>query len=166
MRSFRLILTKLTSVWAVWALMLLAEPGKLWAQGQSPGPLPISAAERTDSFETKMKLLAEAWEKKDYDLVRSLTHSLRDSALQTQLEEQPAEKSLIEAGKFQRVEALGGAGAEWARGWKLLQRNLDHRDFGRVEKVRAGRGLVELSPRSGDFTDSRSAAGPGRWGAG
>ena len=121
MRNSYSILKTRAYLAGVLAWMALAGPCQLWAQEQGGSPLAISAAERTDSFETKMKLLAEAWEKKDYDLVRSLTHSLRDSALQTQLEEQPAVKSLIEAGKFQRVEALGGAGAEWARGWSYFK---------------------------------------------
>ena len=81
----------------------------------------LSAADRTDSFETKLKLLQQAWEKKDYDLARSLTHSLRDTVLQTQHEVQPPPVSLMDASHFQLVESLGGTTAEWARGWKYVK---------------------------------------------
>ena len=121
MRRSHSILTTLAYLAGAFALTALAVPCKLQAQGQVAAPPVISAAERTDSFETKMKLLQEAWEKKDYDLVRSLTHSLRDTARQTQVEEQPAGKSLVEAGEFQLVESLGPAAAEWAKGWKYCK---------------------------------------------
>src|SRR5262245_56009617 len=40
--------------------------------------------QRTDSFEEKMKLLESAWRRKDFRLVRALTHSLRTTAMQAQ----------------------------------------------------------------------------------
>ena len=121
MRSSHPNLTTLAYLAGALTLVTLAVPCKLQAQGQVATPPVLSAAERTDSFETKMKLLQEAWEKKDYDLVRSLTHSLRDTALQTQVEEQPAGKSLVEVGQFRLVESLGPAAAEWANGWKYCK---------------------------------------------
>ena len=81
----------------------------------------ISAAERSDSFETKLKLLNEAWERKDYDLARSLTHSLRDTVIQTQTEEQRPGISVIETGKFRKIESLGTVAAQWAQGWKYCK---------------------------------------------
>ena len=102
-------------------VLMMAEPDKLWAQSQKSAPPELTAAERTDSFEAKMKLLQEAWDRKDYDLVRSLTHSLRDTTRQTQIEEQPAGKSLVEVGQFRLVESLGQAAAEWAKGWKYCK---------------------------------------------
>ncbi len=120
MRYSRLIMKMLTLVLGSLALMSDIGLDQLRAQGQSSSQ-PLSAAERTDSFETKMKLLQEAWEQKDYDLVRSLTHSLRDTARQTQAEEQPASQSLVETRQFQLVESLGSTAAEWAQGWKYVK---------------------------------------------
>ena len=45
-------------------------------------------ADRTDSFEEKLKLIDAAWKNKDYRLARSLAHSLRDSAIQAQTDEE------------------------------------------------------------------------------
>lgn len=103
------------------ALMALSARGTLWAQTDPTASATLSAASRSDSFETKLKLLTEAWEKKDFDLARSLTHSLRDTVIQTQLEEQPPAISLVETKQFQSVEALGNSAAEWARGWKYFK---------------------------------------------
>ena len=66
------------------------------ACGQQQAPT-LSAAERTDSFETKMRLLQDAWQRKDYDLARSLTHSLRDTVVQTQVETENPGTSIIPA---------------------------------------------------------------------
>ncbi|WP_373652333.1 metal-sulfur cluster assembly factor [Schlesneria sp. DSM 10557] len=93
----------------------------VWGQTASPGSAPLRAADRTDSFETKLKLLEEAWARKDFDLARSLTHSLRDTVLQTQIETEPAPDSLVEAGQFHLVESLGNAAAKWAQGWKYYK---------------------------------------------
>ncbi|WP_197440320.1 metal-sulfur cluster assembly factor [Polystyrenella longa] len=76
---------------------------------------------RTDSFETKMKLLEDAWNNKDFDLARSLTHSLKDTVLQTQVEEEIPESSLIETLQLQNVDVLGENGKQWARGWKYFK---------------------------------------------
>lgn len=81
----------------------------------------LFAADRTDSFETKLKLLQEAWEKKDFDLARSLTHTIRDTVIQSQNEEQPPSASLIETNHFQPVESLGRPISEWAKGWKYVK---------------------------------------------
>lgn len=133
MRDSRLIVSKLTLVVGAWALMTMT--GLLRAQGPAVSPASIPAAERTDSFETKMKLLQEAWENKDYDLVRSLTHSLRDTARQTQVEEQPAEKSLVETQQFQLVESLGPKSAKWAQGWKYFKEITITETVGEVRKL-------------------------------
>lgn len=134
MRRFHSSLTTLAYLTGTFALTVLAAPCMLQAQGQVAVPPVTSAAERTDSFETKMKLLQEAWEKKDYDLVRSLTHSLRDTARQTQIEQQPASKSLVEAGNFRSVESLGPAAAEWAKGWKFCKEIVIRETAGEARK--------------------------------
>lgn len=121
MKSFCSFAKTFTSCICVITLITSSDASPLWGQSDPPRPPSISAAERSDSFETKLKLLSAAWEKKDFDLARSLTHSLRDTVIQTQLEEQPAEKSLVETRQFQPVEALGASAAEWAKGWKYYK---------------------------------------------
>jgi metal-sulfur cluster biosynthetic enzyme len=105
---------------AIWFLGIVAFPLRVQAQSTPPNPV-MPAAERSDSFETKLKQLEDAWRNRDFDLARSLTHSLRDTAIQTQAEEQSPGVSVIDAGKFQLVESLGAAVAEWARGWKYCK---------------------------------------------
>jgi len=102
------------------AVHMLTSPANLQAQATAVTEV-IPAAERTDSFETKLKLLEEAWKNKDFDLVRSLTHSIRDTAIQTQNEEQSPGVSLVETRKFRTVESLGTSAARWAEGWKYCK---------------------------------------------
>lgn len=102
---------------AVMAAMPCA--GLVW--GQSPTAAGLTAQDRSDSFEEKMKLLQAAWERKDFDLARSLTHSLRDSVIQTQHEEQSPGQPLLTAGDFGLVETLPAAWRQWASGWKYFQ---------------------------------------------
>lgn len=80
-----------------------------------------SPVPRTDSFETKMRLLQSAWECGDYDLARSLTHSLRDTVIQTQNEEQDPGESLLPAAQFSLVSSLPPKAAHWADGWKFFK---------------------------------------------
>ena len=80
-----------------------------------------AAQRRSDSFATKMRLLEAAWENQDFDLARSLTHSLRDSVLQTQLEVQPPTASLVETNQWQAVAELTADWRVWARGWKYFK---------------------------------------------
>ena len=80
-----------------------------------------AAQRRSDSFATKMRLLEAAWENQDFDLARSLTHSLRDSVLQTQLEVQPPTASLVETNQWQAVAELTADWRGWARGWKYFK---------------------------------------------
>ncbi len=91
--------------------------------GQSPASNAETspAQRRTDSFKTKLRLLEEAWKKKDFDLARSLTHSLRDSVIQTQREEEPPTNSLVEFNQFQTVDSLQSTWKDWARGWKYFK---------------------------------------------
>jgi metal-sulfur cluster biosynthetic enzyme len=99
----------------------LAIPNAVWGQADSKAQgahRGISAAARTDSFETKMQLLQAAWQHGDFDLARSLTHSLRDTVIQTQTEEQTPDESLLTALRDQNVDSLGTAWQQWARGWK------------------------------------------------
>jgi hypothetical protein len=74
--------------------------------------------ERTEPFEEKLRLLEAAWRKRDFRLARALTHSLRDTAIQSQHEEESPGTSLMDAEQFEKVEALPPA---W-RAWALSQR--------------------------------------------
>ena len=109
---------------AVWEL---ATPSGLGAQTNAKdsktrdADVNNRAADRTDSFETKMKLLETAWKRRDFDLARSLTHSLRDTVLQTQLEEQSPGTSLIDTLQHRTVNSLGAAWKQWAHGWKYCK---------------------------------------------
>jgi metal-sulfur cluster biosynthetic enzyme len=75
-------------------------------------------AERTDSFEEKLRLLEAAWQRKDYRLTRALTHSLRSSAIQAQAEsEAPDTPPLLTAQTGFPVGNLPAAWKSWALGW-------------------------------------------------
>ncbi len=76
---------------------------------------------RTDSFETKMKLLEQAWQRKDFDLARSLTRSLRDTVLQTQVEEQSPGISIVPTSDFKAVQTLATPWRDWAHGWSFFK---------------------------------------------
>ena len=78
-------------------------------------------AERTDSFEEKMVLLEAAWRKKDYRLARALAHSLRNTVMQTQLEEESLGTPLMPTTRFETVESLPAAWRLWAQGWRYLK---------------------------------------------
>lgn len=80
-----------------------------------------AAQSRSDSFETKMRLLEAAWEMREFDLARSLTNSLRDTIVQTQHEEQSLGESLVETAQLRSVESLDMVWREWARGWKYFK---------------------------------------------
>jgi metal-sulfur cluster biosynthetic enzyme len=88
---------------------------------QPPDRTVPPAEQRSDSFEAKLKLLQDAWERKDYDLARSLTHSLRDSVIRTQDEEQSPGTPLIPAPDFHRVTTLPESWQRWAAGWTYFK---------------------------------------------
>ena len=79
-----------------------------------------SHAERTDSFEEKLRLIESAWRKKDFRLARSLAHSLRHSAIQAQAEEENPGKPLGPTNALP-VESLPARWRAWARGWKFFR---------------------------------------------
>lgn len=108
-------------------LQEIAMPARLWAQIDASGsglPSPnqgSSAASRTDSFDTKMKLLQAAWQRGDFDLARSLTHSLRDTVVQVQHEQQPAGPAVLDAPQFETGVLLPEAWRRWAQGWRYCK---------------------------------------------
>jgi len=80
-----------------------------------------TVSQRSDSFETKMALLQAAWQNGDFDLARSLTHSLRDTVIQTQHEEESPGVSLVHSSQFQLVESLAAPIAQWAESWNYVK---------------------------------------------
>ncbi len=78
-------------------------------------------SERTDSFEEKLLLLEAAWRKKDFRLARALTHSLRDTAIQAQAEEESPGTPLMPAARSETVASLPPAWRAWAQGWKFCR---------------------------------------------
>ena len=62
--------------------------------------------ERTEPFEEKLRLLEDAWRKRDFRLVRALTHSLRDTAIQAQHEEESPGTPLMPPEQHAEVAAL------------------------------------------------------------
>lgn len=77
--------------------------------------------ERTEPFEEKLRLLEAAWRKRDFRLARALTHSLRDTAIQAQHEEESPGTPLMAAEQFGKVEALPPAWRAWALGWRFFK---------------------------------------------
>ena len=73
--------------------------------------------ERTDTFEEKLRLLEAAWRKKDFRLARSLTHSLRSTAIQAQMEEASPGIPDLPVALIEPVAALPEPWRKWARGW-------------------------------------------------
>lgn len=76
--------------------------------------------ERTDTFEEKMKLLEAAWKRKDFRLARALAHSIRNTAIQAQVEEAPA-GSPVAGSRWIAVDSLPAPWRAWARGWSHYQ---------------------------------------------
>jgi metal-sulfur cluster biosynthetic enzyme len=75
--------------------------------------------ERTDTFEEKLRLLEAAWRKKDFRLARALTHSLRDTAIQAQMEEE-SPGTPLRAG-IEMVDSLPAPWKQWSQGWKYCR---------------------------------------------
>lgn len=77
--------------------------------------------DRNDRFEDKLKLLEAAWRNKDYDLARALTHSLRDSVIHTQAEEQDPGAPVLGASDSHAIATLPKPWRAWAEGWSHYQ---------------------------------------------
>lgn len=73
--------------------------------------------ERTDTFEEKLRLLEAAWKRGDHNVVRALTASLRNTAMQAQQEEAAPDRPLIPAASSVPVTSLPGPWRGWAAGW-------------------------------------------------
>lgn len=75
--------------------------------------------ERTDSFERKMKLVEQAWARKDFRLARALLASLRTTAMQAQQEELNLGAPLD--APVHAVADLPESWRRWAAGWRHYQ---------------------------------------------
>lgn len=111
-------LTRRLLPFACFQLVLAAQPE---ASGAADPPGETSYQDRTESFEEKMALLEAAWQKKDYRLARALAHSLRNTVLQTQIEEESPGTPLLPADRFATVESLPPAWRAWAQGWEYCK---------------------------------------------
>ena len=77
--------------------------------------------ERTDSFDEKMRLLREAYQRRDYRLARALADSLRGSLLMEQQQQAPIGEPVLAASNSIPVAELPGAWREWCRGWSHVR---------------------------------------------
>ncbi|MBL8228358.1 MAG: metal-sulfur cluster assembly factor [Bryobacterales bacterium] len=75
--------------------------------------------DRTDPFQEKLRLLEAAYRRKDYRLARALAQSLRNTAIQAQVEEEPAGTPV--PAPVQSVESLPAPWRNWAKGWSSYQ---------------------------------------------
>jgi metal-sulfur cluster biosynthetic enzyme len=80
-----------------------------------------NSSRQSDTFEEKIRLLQEAWRKKDYRVARAITNSLRISEIQEQAEKEDPGKPLIPASQFGEVSALPADWKNWARGWSYYK---------------------------------------------
>ncbi len=106
--------------------------------------------DRTDTFEEKMRLLEAAWKRRDYNVARALTASLRDTAIQAQQEEESG-KPLLAAGAARAVSSLPEPWRQWAAGWSSFHAIALDETIGRdrppepVEVTMAAAGVVSLA---------------------
>jgi hypothetical protein len=92
-------------------------------------------AERTDSFDRKIELLKSAWGRRDYRLVRALTHSLRSTAIQEAHENESPGTPLLPAFNYRETASLPEAWREWARGWSCYKSFAVDETIGRKHPV-------------------------------
>lgn len=76
---------------------------------------------RTEKFEEKMELLQQAWASKNFRLVRALTDSLRNTAVQAQVEEEVTPVPVSGAAQFAETSTLPDPWKQWAKGWRYFK---------------------------------------------
>ena len=92
------------------------------AAAEPPASQPAAAAsEQSDGFEEKMALLEQAWRNKDFRLARALAHSLGDTLVQAQVEEESPGTPLVPAARFEPVASLPPTWRAWAAGWSFCK---------------------------------------------
>jgi metal-sulfur cluster biosynthetic enzyme len=77
----------------------------------------VTDPDRNDSFERKIQLLTEARARGDFDVARSLTHSLRDTLLQEQIESK-SETNKVTSGAIYSTDDLPAPLKLYTQGWK------------------------------------------------
>lgn len=92
------------------------------APSPSPPPVPEALAEttyarRTDSLDTKIRLLEEAFRRGDHRIAQSLVHSLRSSLHQTTVESGAIAFGLLNPGPVFSTDTLPAPWKAWCRGW-------------------------------------------------
>jgi metal-sulfur cluster biosynthetic enzyme len=78
-------------------------------------------AERTDSFDRKLELLKAAHAKGDHRLVRALTDSLRNTAIQQAHELDSPGQPIIPAANSRETATLPAPWRQWASGWSYYK---------------------------------------------
>ena len=119
----------MTIVW-IGLLVTLERPSSA-QPAQAPPPLANETAstvdaataywDRNDRFEEKLKLLEGAWKRKDFDLARALTHSVRDTVVQTQSDTEDPGEPIGSSLDARPVSSLPQAWRQWAAGWGQYQ---------------------------------------------
>lgn len=84
-------------------------------------PAETPAPARADTFEAKMRLLERAWQDHDFELARSLTHSLRDTVIQTQVSVAPADSNTSRPEEDRPVTELPPAWQAWVAPWRYFR---------------------------------------------
>ena len=92
-------------------------------RGQAAEPAGDQPVKRSDDFDEKLTLLKQAYERQDFELARSLTHSLRDTVIQKQAEGSNPGEPLVLAADFGLVETLPPSWRKWAHGWNHSRRS-------------------------------------------
>ena len=77
--------------------------------------------QRTDSFDEKMRLLTEAYGRKDYRIARSIGDSLRHSLTLEQQQQAPLGETVLGAESDMPVAELPAAWRDWAWGWSYVR---------------------------------------------
>lgn len=77
--------------------------------------------QRTDTFEEKIRLLIDAYGRKDYRVARSIADSLRHSLTLEQQQQAPLGESILPATQDIPVSALPAAWRAWAAGWQYAR---------------------------------------------
>ncbi len=110
--------------WVVWVSIVVGFGRMDSVLAQSGSGTTKSASARSDSVETKIRLLQTALERQDFDLARALTHSMRESIIQLQHELEPLPTSIIPKDDWQAVAAMPVAWQTWAAPWRYYKRLL------------------------------------------
>ncbi len=77
--------------------------------------------QRTDSFDTKVRLLQEAYRAKNYRVARSIADSLRQSLTLEQQQQAPVGETVLGSGADLPIVDFPAAWRDWAAGWSWVR---------------------------------------------